>query len=337
MTTLVTGGCGYIGTHTIIELITAGHSVVVIDNLVNSSREAIRQVEAMTGAVIPFYEADLQDASVVSRIFREHSIDAIIHFAGLKAVGESTENPGLYYRNNITSTLQLLHVMEENDVRKLVFSSSATVYGSAPIPYSEHSPAGQNITSPYGRTKYMVEEIMSDIAASNPVLEFTSLRYFNPIGAHESGQIGEDPSGVPNNLMPYITQVASGKRESLSIWGNDYPTRDGTGVRDYIHVVDVAKGHLAALNHSKPGHAIFNLGSGKGTSVLELVHAFEKATGKKIPYTIAPRRPGDLPEFYADASKAATELHWKTEKTIEDACRDSWNWQQRNPHGYSEA
>ncbi len=335
MTILVTGGCGYIGTHTIIELYAAGHSVVVIDNLVNSSKSALTRVEKLVGATIPFYEADLRDDDNLMRVLNHHPIDAVIHFAGLKAVGESTENPARYYHYNVVSTLTLLRAMQEKSIKTLIFSSSATVYGSAPVPYIETSPAGVGITSPYGKTKYMVEEILSDIAASNDSFAFTSLRYFNPIGAHESGQIGEDPTGIPNNLMPFITQVASGKREHLKIWGDDYPTPDGTGVRDYIHVVDLAKGHVAALHHSKPGYAIFNIGSGKGTSVLELIHAFEKATGKTIPYEIAPRRPGDLPKFYADVSKATTELHWRTEKSIENACRDSWNWQSHNPNGYT--
>lgn len=334
MNILVTGGAGYIGTHTIIELITSGHSVVVIDNLVNSNRESLRRVEEITDTTIPFYEADLRDYDMLGGIFSEHSIDAVIHFAGLKAVGESTENPARYYRYNVGSTLNLLKILNEHGVKKLVFSSSATVYGSAPIPYTESYPAGRDITSPYGKTKYMVEEILSDIAASDPTLEFTSLRYFNPIGAHVSGRIGEDPAGTPNNLMPYITQVATKKRESLKVWGNDYDTVDGTGVRDYIHVVDLAAGHVAALTRSKPGYHVYNLGSGKGTSVLELIHAFETSTNQSIPYDSASRRPGDLPEFYADVQRANTELGWHTTKTIEDACRDSWRWQSQNPNGY---
>ncbi len=336
MNILVTGGAGYIGTHTIIELIASGHSVIVIDNLVNSSQESLRRVEEITDTTIPFYEADLRDYDTLGGIFNEHTIDAVIHFAGLKAVGESTENPSRYYRCNVGSTLNLLKIMNEYNVKKLIFSSSATVYGSAPVPYIESHPAGRDITSPYGKTKYMIEEILSDIATSDTSLEFTSLRYFNPIGAHPSGRIGEDPTGTPNNLMPYITQVASKKRESLRVWGNDYDTVDGTGVRDYIHVSDLAAGHVAALTHSSPGYHVYNLGSGKGTSVLELIHAFETATRQTIPYEVAPRRPGDLPEFYADAQLAHSALEWQTTKTIEDACRDSWNWQSHNPSGYNQ-
>lgn len=336
MNILVTGGAGYIGSHTIIELISNGHSVVVIDNLINSSRESLRRVEEITDTTIPFYEADLRDYDTLGGIFNEHPIDAVIHFAGLKAVGESTENPSRYYRFNVGSTLNLLKIMNEYAVKKLVFSSSATVYGSAPIPYVESYPAGRDITSPYGKTKYMIEEILSDIAASDSSLEFTSLRYFNPIGAHESGRIGENPTGIPNNLMPYITQVATKQRESLRIWGNDYDTVDGTGVRDYIHVSDLASGHLTALTHSKPGYNVYNLGSGNGTSVLELLRAFEVSTGQQIPYEIAPRRPGDLPEFYADVHLANSKLNWQTTKTIEDACRDSWRWQSENPNGYEQ-
>jgi len=301
---LVTGGAGYIGSHTVVELIGAGYDVSVIDNLSNSSREVIRRVERIAGSSIPLHVFDLQDKTQLEKLFQENQFDAVIHFAGLKAVGES------------------------------VFSSSATVYGSAPIPYKETSSVGQGITNPYGQTKYMIEQILHDTAAANPEDRFIALRYFNPIGAHTSGLIGEHPNGTPNNLMPYITQVATGKREKLSIFGNDYETVDGTGVRDYIHVVDLAKGHVAALRHIKPGFDAINLGSGKGTSVLELVHAFEKASGKEIPYEIIGRRPGDLPEYYADAAKAFELLEWKTEKTIEDACADSWRWQSNNPNGY---
>lgn len=336
MTILVTGGAGYIGTHTLIELIQHGHDTIVVDNLANSNQEALRRVEEITGTPIPFYKTDVSNAGALREVFERHQIDAVIHFAGLKAVGESTENPLLYYRTNIDSTLALLQTMNEFNVKKLVFSSSATVYGSAPIPYVESDPAGHDITSPYGKTKYMIEEILSDTCTSDSTLEFTSLRYFNPIGAHPSGRIGEDPSGIPNNLMPYITQVATGKRDHLRIWGNNYDTVDGTGVRDYIHVCDLAAGHLAALTHSTPGYHVYNLGSGSGTSVLQLVHAFEEATGQEIPYEIADRRPGDLPEFYADASRANQQLSWRTTKTIEDACRDSWNWQSHNPDGYEQ-
>lgn len=332
---LVTGGAGYIGTHTIIELINSGHSVEVIDNLKNSSGEAIRRVEILTGKEIPLHVFSVEETSKLDGIFSKRTFDAVIHFAGLKAVGESTANPLLYYRTNIDSSLSLLEVMKKHDVKKCIFSSSATVYGSAPIPYIETQPTGQGITNPYGQTKYMIEEILRDTAAADPTNEFTVLRYFNPIGAHSSGQVGEHPNGIPNNIMPYITQVATGTRDKLSIFGNDYDTPDGTGVRDYIHVVDLAKGHVAALEHATPGWRAYNLGSGKGTSVLELVHAFEKASGSPIPYEFVARRPGDLPSYYANAEKAARELGWKTEKTIEEACADSWRWQSHNPHGYS--
>lgn len=335
MNIFVTGGAGYIGSHTVIELVNEGHTVVVADNLSNSSRESISRVEKIVGQHIPFYEVDICDKEALDKIFTEHDFDAVIHFAGLKAVAESVQDPLRYYQNNVGSSLVLLETMTVHNVKKLVFSSSATVYGSAPIPYVESAPAGRDITSPYGKTKYMVEEIMRDIAASNGSIEFTILRYFNPVGAHESGMIGEDPKGVPNNLMPFISQVASGQRDKLSVFGNDYDTPDGTCVRDYIHVTDVASGHVAAIAHSKPGFHAYNLGSGKGTSVLQLIHAFMKSTGVDIPYEFAPRRDGDLPEYYADASLAEKELKWKAIKTIQDACRDSWNWQSKNPNGYN--
>lgn len=334
MNILVTGGAGYIGSHTVVKLIEAGHTPVVVDNLTNSSPESLARVEKITGTRPIFYESDVRGHTALATIFTENSIDAVIHFAGLKAVGESVEKPLLYYQNNLDSTLVLLDTMQAHGVKKLVFSSSATVYGSAPIPYIETYSAGQGITNPYGRTKYIVEEILSDVAASDTSLEFTSLRYFNPIGAHPSGLIGEDPSGIPNNLMPYITQVAVGKRDKLGVFGGDYDTVDGTGVRDYIHVDDLAEGHVAALEHSQAGYRAINLGSGQGTSVLQLVHAFEAASGKAIPYDILPRRAGDLPEFYADASLAEQALQWHTTRSIEDACRDSWNWQSHNPEGY---
>lgn len=334
MNILVTGGAGYIGSHTIIELLGSGHNVTVVDNLSNSSQESIRRVEKITGKSIPFYQTDLRNKEILQNAFIENSVDAVIHFAGLKAVGESVKEPLLYYDANINSTLSLLEIMEKLNVRKLIFSSSATVYGLAPIPYVETSLAGQDITSPYGKTKYLIEQIIQDISAKYPNNTYTILRYFNPVGAHESGQIGEDPKGIPNNLMPFISQVASGKREKLSIFGGNYNTIDGTCVRDYIHVVDLAKGHLAALENSNPGYNIYNLGSGLGTSVLELVNAFIKATGQNIPYMITDKRPGDLPEFYANPGKALKELKWKTEKSIDDMCRDSWNWQSKNPNGY---
>ena len=334
MKLLVTGGAGYIGSHTVVELLTKGHDVVVIDNLSNSSREAIKRVEEITGKSVEFHEADVRDREALDTIFAEGDIDAIIHFAGLKAVGESVEKPLMYYENNIDSTLVLIEAMQASGVKKLVFSSSATVYGSAPIPYSEDSVVGQGITNPYGRTKYFIEEIIRDVTVADPTFEGTILRYFNPIGAHPSGRIGEDPSGIPNNLMPYITQVATGRRERLNVFGGDYETVDGTGVRDYIHVDDLAAGHVAAIEHSKPGFEAYNLGSGVGVSVLELVHAFEKASGQDIPYEIVDRRAGDLPEFYARADKAREVLGWSVQRSLEDACADSWRWQSQNPHGY---
>lgn len=335
MNILVTGGAGYIGSHTIVELLAHDHDVVVVDNLSNSSAEVMNRLATITGKTIPLHIFDLQDKVRLDALFSDESFDAVIHFAGLKAVGESTQKPLAYYRNNIDSTLTLLEVMDARDVRKLVFSSSATVYGSAPIPYTEDSPTGQGVTNPYGQTKYFIEQILRDVSAANPANEFTILRYFNPVGAHPSGLIGEHPEGIPNNLMPYITQVATGKREKLSVFGDDYDTVDGTGVRDYIHVADLARGHLAALEHSRSGTIAYNLGAGEGTSVLQLIHAFEKASGQAIPYEIVARRPGDLPEYYANIHKAAEELNWKAEKTIDDACADSWRWQSQNPNGYS--
>lgn len=334
MNVLLTGGAGYIGSHTALELLTAGHEVVVVDNLSNSSLEAVRRVEQITGKTISFYENDIRDSAALDVLFAKHPIDAVIHFAGLKAVGESVENPLLYYDVNVGGAVTLFAAMQRHGVQKLVFSSSATVYGSAPFPYEETMQTGVGITNPYGRTKYVVEEIMKDAATSDPTLAFISLRYFNPVGAHESGRIGEDPSGVPNNLIPFIAQTAAGKRDKLRIWGADYDTVDGTGVRDYIHVVDLAKGHLAALERLKPGFDAINLGSGTGTSVLQVVHAFEKACGHEVPYEVLERRPGDLPEYYANAKKAANVLGWHTEKTIDDICADAWRWQSKNPDGY---
>ncbi len=334
MKVLVTGGAGYIGSHTLVELLRGDTEVVVVDSLVNSSEKALKRVEQITGKSIPFYNFDLRNKDRLDALFAEHTIDAVIHFAGLKAVGESTAKPLLYYQNNLDSTLVLVDVMQAHNVKKLVFSSSATVYGSAPIPYREDHATGQGITNPYGRSKYIIEEMLQDIAASDDACAYTVLRYFNPIGAHPSGLIGEDPSGIPNNLMPYIAQVAVGKREKLSIFGDDYGTKDGTGVRDYIHISDLAVGHVAALTHSAPGFSAYNLGSGVGVSVRELVQAFETSTGQKIPYDIVDRRPGDLPEFYANADLALHELGWKTTRTLEEACRDTWNWQSNNPQGY---
>lgn len=335
MNILVTGGTGYIGSHTLIALYEAGHTAVVVDNLVNSSRESLRRVEALVDATIPFVEADLRDSTALDAVFSEHQIDGVIHFAGLKAVGESVEKPLEYYDNNIGGTLVLLEAMRAHNVQRIIFSSSATVYGDAPVPYVETARTGVGVTNPYGQTKVMIEQILRDTSVSNPDFQCIALRYFNPIGAHPSGQIGEDPQGIPNNLMPYITQTAIGRREHLSIFGNDYDTPDGTCIRDYIHVVDLARGHVAALEHLQTGFDAINLGSGKGVSVLELVNAFISATGVDVPYIFAPRRDGDLPAFYANASKAEQLLNWKTEKSIEDACRDTWKWQSQNPNGFA--
>lgn len=331
---LVTGGTGYIGSHIVVELIKNSYEVIIIDNLSNSSEKVLERIETITGNRPLFYQFDLRDKAKLGDVFDQHSIDGVIHCAGLKAVGESVRDPLRYYNNNLESSLNLIEEMQKASVHKLVFSSSATVYGSAPTPYSEKSQTGQGITNPYGQTKYMVEQIMRDFAIAHPDSSFTILRYFNPVGAHESGLIGEDPKGTPNNLMPYIAQVAAGKRSHLSVFGDNYPTTDGTGVRDYIHVVDLAKGHLAALERQRSGLSVFNLGSGQGTSVLQLIHAFERASGKKIPYIVAKRRPGDLAEYYANADLAQRELGWKTKLTIDDACRDTWNWQRQNPDGF---
>ena len=337
MLILVTGGAGYIGSHTVIELLAHGHEVVIVDNFSNSNQEAISRVMQISGKQVTFYAQDICDKAALHKIFNEHSIDAVIHFAGLKAVGESVKIPLRYYRNNLDSTLTLCEVMQEHNVKKLIFSSSATVYGNNEnLPLREDAQTGIGLTNPYGQTKYMIEQILRDVATSDPTWEITVLRYFNPIGAHESGLIGEDPHDTPNNLMPYITQVAVGHREHLSIFGDDYKTPDGTGVRDYIHVVDLAKGHIAALEHLVQSGAltIYNLGTGRGVSVLELVHAFEKASGRTIPYIVVERRPGDVAVNYADPSKANRELNWHTEKTLEEACADSWRWQSSNPDGY---
>ena len=336
MNILVTGGAGYIGGHTIIELLSSNHNVVVVDNLSNSSVESLRRVEEITGQSIPFHEFDLCDHQRLSELFKSEKIDAVIHFAGLKAVGESVEKALLYYKNNLESTLVLLDVMQEFDVKKLVFSSSATVYGDpAKLPVTEDMPL--SATNPYGQTKLMIEQMLRDISATNQNWQFTSLRYFNPVGAHPSGRIGENPSGIPNNLLPFVSQVAVGKREYLSVFGDDYDTPDGTGVRDYIHVVDLAKAHVAALeNLGRPNeYKVYNIGTGRGTSVLELVKAFEKASGRDVPYQVTPRRAGDIATCYADPGLAEKELGWRAELTIEDACRDAWNWQSNNPNGYN--
>ena len=336
-TTLVTGGAGYIGSHTLIELINNNFEVVVIDNLANSSRESLRRVEQITGHEIPFIEADVRDQSALDDIFTTYDIDSVIHFAGLKAVGESVAKPLEYYDNNLVSTMTLLEAMREHNVKQLVFSSSATVYGSpSELPLRETSTVGVGLTNPYGKTKYMIEQIIQDYCAADPAFEATILRYFNPIGAHKSGQIGEDPNGIPNNLLPYVAQVAVGKLQSVGVFGDDYDTPDGTGVRDYIHVVDLARGHVAALQHMKAGASIYNLGTGSGTSVLEIIKAFSKACGRDLPYEIKPRRAGDIATCYADCSKAERELGWRAELSIEQACADSWRWQSQNPNGFSE-
>ena len=337
MRILVTGGAGFIGSHTVIELIAAGHRPVIVDNLCNSSREAVRRAGEIAGAEIPFYEADIRDRVALEHVFQAAGpFDACIHFAGLKAVGESVEKPWEYYENNIGGTLVLVDVMRRHNCKNIIFSSSATVYGDpAEIPITEACPKG-HCTNPYGQTKSMLEEILSDIRKAYPEWNVVLLRYFNPVGAHPSGRIGEDPRGIPNNLMPYITQVAVGKRERLSVFGNDYPTPDGTGVRDYIHVVDLAAGHVAALHaiERRCGLAVYNLGTGRGYSVLEMVRAFENASGVRIPYVIAPRRPGDIAECWSNPAKAAAELGWKAKFNLEDMCRDAWNWQRSNPEGY---
>lgn len=335
-TVLLAGGAGYIGSHTAVELLNAGYDVIVADNYSNSSPESIRRVEQITGKHIQLYEADIRQHEMLSRIFRENQIDAVIHFAGLKAVGESVQKPVMYYRNNIDTTLTLLEVMQEYDVKKIIFSSSATVYGEEnPVPYVETMKRGV-CTNPYGWTKAMMEQIFEDAARADSALSVILLRYFNPIGAHESGMIGEDPRGIPNNLMPYVTQVAVGKRECLTIFGNDYPTKDGTCTRDYIHVVDLAKGHVKAIDYILQHDCveIVNLGTGTPYSVTEIVETFERVNGVKVNHVYGDRRPGDLPECYANADKALKLLGWKTEKTLADMCRDSWNWQKQNPNGY---
>ncbi|HFU4229891.1 TPA: UDP-glucose 4-epimerase GalE [Streptococcus suis] len=335
MSILVTGGAGYIGSHTVVELIKLGKEVVIVDNLSNSSILVLDRIEEITGKRPTFYELDVADKVALRSVFEKESIEAAIHFAGYKAVGESVEKPVMYYENNIMSTLALVEVMAEFGVKKIVFSSSATVYGlNNPSPLVENMPT--SATNPYGYTKVMLEQILRDLEVSDKEWSVALLRYFNPIGAHESGLIGEDPAGIPNNLMPFIAQVAVGKRAELSVFGNDYDTVDGTGVRDYIHVVDLALGHIKALEKisDTTGVYTYNLGSGQGTSVLELVQAFEKVNGVPVPYKIVDRRPGDVATCYANADKALAELNWKTEKTIEDMCRDTWNWQSKNPNGY---
>ncbi|MFT9077971.1 UDP-glucose 4-epimerase GalE [Ethanoligenens sp.] len=334
MNILVTGGAGYIGSHTCVELLASGHNVIVLDNLYNSKKEALHRVEKISGRTLTFYEGDVRDGALLTSIFASHPIDVVIHFAGLKAVGESVQKPILYYENNIGGVVTLCRAMHEAGVRSIIFSSSATVYGvPKTVPITEDFPL--SVTNPYGRTKLMTEEILRDIFTADDRWSVILLRYFNPIGAHESGLIGEYPKGIPNNLTPYIGQVATGKLKELKVFGNDYPTPDGTGVRDYIHVVDLAKGHVCALKKAREaGVHIYNLGTGVGYSVLQIVSAFEKACGKEIPYAFAPRRAGDVAENYADPSKALRELGWKTEKGIDEMCRDLWKWQSNNPDGY---
>ena len=334
MKVLVTGGAGYIGTHTCVELLAAGHEVTVVDNLCNSSPMALERVRAISGRSLRFEQRDLRDAAALARIFGSDTFDAVVHFAGLKAVGESVAEPLLYYENNISSTLRLLESMGRADVRRLVFSSSATVYGDpASVPIREDFPL--SASNPYGQTKLFIEQILQDVQRSDGRWDITLLRYFNPVGAHPSGLIGEDPAGIPNNLMPYVSQVAVGRLERLNVWGNDYPTPDGTGVRDYIHVVDLARGHLAALEaESGPGVRSYNLGTGRGYSVLEMIAAFEKASARPVPYRIGARRPGDVASCYADASLAQRELGWSAALGVDAMCSDAWRWQSGNPEGY---
>ena len=336
MNILVTGGAGFIGSHTLIELHNAGHNTVVIDNLSNSNKTSLKRVGELINAEIPFYQVDIRDREALERVMEKHHFDVCIHFAGLKAVGESVEKPWEYYDNNIAGTLVLLDVMRKHDCKNLIFSSSATVYGDPQIiPITEECPKGQ-CTNPYGKTKSMLEDIMMDMQKADPEWNIVLLRYFNPIGAHPSGRIGENPNGIPNNLMPYVTQVAVGKRKELGVFGNDYPTPDGTGVRDYIHVVDLAKGHVAALQaiERKCGLGIYNLGTGHGYSVLQLVEAFKKVNDIDIPYSIKPRRTGDIATCYSNPAKAEKELGWKAQYGLEEMCRDAWNWQHNNPEGY---
>ena len=344
MKILITGGAGYIGSHTLIELSNAGYKFVVFDNLSNSSKKSIKRVEKIIKTPIFFEEGDVRDKKALNKVFKKYKIDSVIHFAGLKSVGESVQNPLEYYDNNIVGTLKLLEVMKKNNCKKIVFSSSATVYNEVDAqnytPLKENFPTGVT-TNPYGRTKYFIEEILKDLYLSDPKFKIAILRYFNPVGAHESGTIGEDPNGIPNNLMPYISQTAVGKREFLSVFGGDYPTHDGTGVRDYIHVVDLANAHVKALNYINSKNKqtvnplIVNIGTGVGYSVIDMIKAFEKVSGKKVPYKIVQRRLGDISTCYSDSSYAKEVLNWESKKTIDDMCADSWKWQSNNPNGYS--
>ena len=336
MSILVTGGAGFIGSHTCVELLNAGYDVAVVDNLYNASEKAIERVKQITGKDLRFYKADIRDREGLNEVFDKEDVESVIHFAGLKAVGESVRKPLEYYENNIGGTITLCDVMRNHGVKNIIFSSSATVYGDpAFIPITEECPKG-TCTNPYGWTKWMLEQILTDLHTADPEWNVVLLRYFNPVGAHESGLIGEDPRGIPNNLTPYIAKVAIGELKEVGVFGNDYPTPDGTGVRDYIHVVDLAKGHVAAISHIKNGGVyVYNLGTGVGYSVLDVIHAYEKACGHPIPYVIKPRRPGDIAACYADASKAERELGWKAQYGIDEMCASSWNWQSKNPKGYN--
>lgn len=337
-TVLITGGAGYIGSHITVELLNGGYQVIVVDNLSNSKKQVIQRIQQITGQKPIFYKQDIINKVALNKIFQENKIDAVIHCAGLKSVAESVKEPLKYYKTNIGTTLTLLEIMQKNNVKNLVFSSSATVYGNPKcVPITESQPIGVNLSNPYGYTKYMIEQILSDTVNTNNNWQITSLRYFNPIGAHSSGLIGEDPKGIPNNLLPYISQVAVGKLPELMVFGNTYPTKDGTGVRDYIHVVDVAKAHVSALEHPTISnkYRALNLGTGSGTSVLELINVFAKVNNVKIPFKIVPKRPGDIAQCYATPSKANKELNWRATKTISDACKDSYNWQTKNPNGYN--
>jgi UDP-glucose 4-epimerase len=338
LTVLVTGGAGYIGSHTVVELIQAGHQPVILDNFCNSSAESVNRIEQITGHRPGLVEGDIRDASLLRQLLRAHEFDAVMHFAGLKAVGESVEKPLEYYDNNVSGTATLLECLKEANVRRFVFSSSATVYGDPEtVPITEDAATGP--TNPYGRTKWMIEFVLRDLALADPSWAIANLRYFNPVGAHESGLIGEDPRGIPNNLMPFVSQVAVGRRDKLSVFGDDWDTPDGTGVRDYIHVVDLAKGHLAALNHAmkNTGEFTVNLGTGNGYSVLDMVRAFEKASGRPVPYEMNPRRAGDIATCFADPAHAKALLGWQAEKGIDEMCTDGWRWQSNNPNGFSPA
>jgi UDP-glucose 4-epimerase len=336
---LITGGAGYIGSHTCVELLRAGHEIVVLDNLWNARKESLSRVTELTGRAFPFVEGDVRDRAALDALFRAHAIDAVIHFAGLKAVGESVEKPLLYWDNNVGGTVILLEAMAAAGVKTLAFSSSATVYGDpATVPIREDFPTGVP-TNPYGRSKLVVEQVLTDLETADPSWRIAMLRYFNPVGAHESGRLGEDPRGIPNNLMPFVCQVAVGRREALNVFGDDYPTPDGTGVRDYLHVVDLAVGHVRAVEKLEegPGLRVWNLGTGRGCSVLEVVRAFEKASGRTIPFRLVPRRPGDIAQCFADPTKAERELGWKALRGLDEMCTDSWRWQENNPNGFGDA